>query len=557
MHASLPADEELFLWTAEDGFGFYEIGEVVAEEMDARAVSFDPKSLRVRTHDVTDFITNPVKRIYRVTLDSGREVHVTKDHNIFTLDEWGEVTRVASEDAIGEHVMVPGTLPGPRGEETEIDLVDLFAEDDEEVVVYAADGLGSVDWNDVADGSQRHYESRDSAPLSAVTSTAIPNDAEIAFKQSDTRIPRYLDVTSELGWVLGFYVAEGYARRNQLIFTNTNEQYLDRVADWFNQYDTSLSWSETPHGVSQLTVCSTLWSKVFRALAGEGSTKNVPERAWNWSDTVLESFLGGLLDGDGHRREERATLYTANEELANRATYLGSRLGYATSTYYRERDNEANSDEWSVDFYDSSSYKRGQYVPNPSKLLKSLREDAGLTMAEVAEDIGRSSKSSVSNVENEEYETVKRETLRAFRDCYAEHGVDVSRLDDILTEHVRFDRVESVEKTDRVETTYDLEVQPNGRKIENFLGGFGGIFLSNTAGFIDPGYEGQVTLELSNLGSAPVALTPGMRISQLVFTELATPASRPYGEERGSKYQGQRGPQASRIQGDQEFGGDQ
>jgi dCTP deaminase len=48
-----------------------------------------------------------------------------------------------------------------------------------------------------------------------------------------------------------------------------------------------------------------------------------------------------------------------------------------------------------------------------------------------------------------------------------------------------------------------------------------------------------------------------MRISQLTFTELKTPADRPYGSERGSKYQGQRGPQASKIQGDREFGGDQ
>jgi len=74
-----------------------------------------------------------------------------------------------------------------------------------------------------------------------------------------------------------------------------------------------------------------------------------------------------------------------------------------------------------------------------------------------------------------------------------------------------------------------------------------------TAGIVDPGYEGQITLELSNLGTAPVALLPGMRVSQLVFTKLTSPAARPYGTARGSKYQGQRGPQASRIGADPEF----
>jgi dCTP deaminase len=79
------------------------------------------------------------------------------------------------------------------------------------------------------------------------------------------------------------------------------------------------------------------------------------------------------------------------------------------------------------------------------------------------------------------------------------------------------------------------------------------IVIHATAGIVDPGYEGQITLELSNLGTAPVALLPGMRVSQLVFTKLTSPAARPYGTARGSKYQGQRGPQASRIGADPEF----
>ncbi|WP_256684668.1 dCTP deaminase [Halococcus qingdaonensis] len=83
------------------------------------------------------------------------------------------------------------------------------------------------------------------------------------------------------------------------------------------------------------------------------------------------------------------------------------------------------------------------------------------------------------------------------------------------------------------------------------------IVIHATAGIVDPGYQGQVTLELSNLGTAPVALTPGMRISQVIFTELKNAAEVPYGDERGSKYQGQVGPQASKIGSDDEFGGSQ
>jgi dCTP deaminase len=106
---------------------------------------------------------------------------------------------------------------------------------------------------------------------------------------------------------------------------------------------------------------------------------------------------------------------------------------------------------------------------------------------------------------------------------------------------------------ERVEIPADLIAHVEGRSSLGRLA----VVVHATAGLCDPGYEGQITLELSNLGTAPVALTPEMRISQLTFTELKNPAERPYGAERGSKYQGQAGPQASRIQSDEEFGGEQ
>lgn len=106
---------------------------------------------------------------------------------------------------------------------------------------------------------------------------------------------------------------------------------------------------------------------------------------------------------------------------------------------------------------------------------------------------------------------------------------------------------------ERVSIPHDLLGHVEGRSSLGRLA----IVIHATAGLVDPGYTGQITLELSNLGAAPVALTPGMRISQLTLTELRTPAERPYGAGRDSKYQGQAGPQASRIQDDPEFAGDQ
>jgi dCTP deaminase len=73
-----------------------------------------------------------------------------------------------------------------------------------------------------------------------------------------------------------------------------------------------------------------------------------------------------------------------------------------------------------------------------------------------------------------------------------------------------------------------------------------GLLTHSTAGFIDPGFSGHVTLELSNVATLPIKLWPGMKIGQLCFFQLSSPAQHPYGSSTyGSRYQGQRGPTAS------------
>ena len=74
-----------------------------------------------------------------------------------------------------------------------------------------------------------------------------------------------------------------------------------------------------------------------------------------------------------------------------------------------------------------------------------------------------------------------------------------------------------------------------------------GLLTHSTAGFIDPGFSGHVTLELSNVATLPITLYPGMKIGQLCLFRLSSPAEYPYGSEKyGSRYQGQRGPTPSR-----------
>ncbi|WP_420431217.1 dCTP deaminase [Candidatus Poriferisocius sp.] len=78
-----------------------------------------------------------------------------------------------------------------------------------------------------------------------------------------------------------------------------------------------------------------------------------------------------------------------------------------------------------------------------------------------------------------------------------------------------------------------------------------GLLIHSTAGFVDPGFDGYLTLELANVANLPIAIYPRMLIGQVSFYYLSSPAEHPYGSAgAGSKYQGQRGPTASKIHED-------
>ena len=96
----------------------------------------------------------------------------------------------------------------------------------------------------------------------------------------------------------------------------------------------------------------------------------------------------------------------------------------------------------------------------------------------------------------------------------------------------------------------DLVARVEGRSSMGRLG----VTMHVTAGYVDPGFEGRITLEISNIGAMPVALYPGQRVRQLVFETMTTPAELPYGHpKRNSKYMKQLKPEYSRVKLDYEL----
>jgi dCTP deaminase len=144
-------------------------------------------------------------------------------------------------------------------------------------------------------------------------------------------------------------------------------------------------------------------------------------------------------------------------------------------------------------------------------------------------------------------------SFRVFRN-YSESIIDVKRELTDLTEMVDIDgdgvfilhpgEFVLGATLEQVTLPDDLVARLEGKSSLGRLG----LLIHSTAGFVDAGFSGHLTLELSNVANLPITIYPGMKIGQISFLKMTTPADAPYGSsEVGSKYQGQRGPTASRY----------
>ena len=143
--------------------------------------------------------------------------------------------------------------------------------------------------------------------------------------------------------------------------------------------------------------------------------------------------------------------------------------------------------------------------------------------------------------------------FRVFRN-HTSRVIDVKQNQEDLTELVEIDEDDCFilhpgefvlgSTAERVSVPDDLVARIEGKSSLGRLG----LLIHSTAGFIDPGFNGHITLELANVANLPITIYPGMKIGQVSFLRMTTPAEHPYGSSSiGSKYQGQRGPTPSRY----------
>jgi len=558
IHSSLPGSEPVML-LHQGTMRPTPIEHIVRKKLQGSIAGFDPETFEIGYHEITGWYEGPADRIFEVVLASGRRVRVTAGHNLFTLDRDGRIAKVRTgELRPGMRVAVPRRIPDPSAAEPVIDILGLAPESAYDWLTIEGPSVARAfaeGWPDVSDAlrlsGRKHvgfYRSRRRLPLSAARTIpglceGLNDDDRVGVRGSARTLPPRLAVDTELAWLLGLFVADGYRRRHHIVVSNTDEVILARAAAVF----AALGFPVTHADGRSVTCSSVLLSSIFEWLGvGPGALgKRIPGIVFGWPRALLEAFFEGLIDGDGSRQDTRDSYWSSSDGLTGDVMMLAARLSRRASVCYRDR-NGRPAYQVSIPHRE---HKLLTAVPLPDRLLVELRETTGMTQLDVSKAIGFRTGAGLNNLERSlQRDAVRLATLRRLHRFYAprrETTEALPRLSRLVEGDLAWDEVREVRDTGTTEPIFDIEVRPGGHKIENFLAGHGGVLVSNTAGFVDAGWSGHLTLELSNVANLPIAIYPGMKIGQLCVFQMSSPAERPYSQT--GKYQGQRGPTPSRI----------
>ena len=521
---SLPYDEHVLV--VEDGLVHMRmIGEVVEDVLREskasfrngsyvaepkrriEALAFDPEDYRVKPFRITAVMKHPPKRIYRVKLASGREVKVTRYHNFFTLSEDGKLIPISTEDlSPGTFIAIPSKIP-VIAEEIIIDLSEILSNCPEKFWVYGGEDFKSFlkgiskELRKVAKSLEIHpdrvynWRSRGSLPLRVYNHVKhliperIANTLRIGGKNRRNSLPIKITLDRDLAFFLGLYAADGSKTEvnNQVIITSKNET----VREFMKRFARKLALNVRESGRNPdliITSKPLIWFLKSLSIGDSAMSKNAPAFLLGAPEEIRIAWLEGYLLGDGseNRLSRQVSCETISKSLANFVLYLTESLGIPSRNCMITRSKN-DGIHVSRNIYWSLEPIREPHLLNiPAKpfgkMLKRIREKYGLTMKALAEAAGFKTEGSIWQIESGYLNRIERNKAAKLLSALESLGADeesIRRFMKLINGDIWFDEVVDVEEVGE-EPTYDFEVMPDGKPVENFIAGYGGIFLHNT-----------------------------------------------------------------------------
>lgn len=516
---SLPYDEKVLI-IDEGTPKLEEIGEVVEDVLrnskvtiengsyvatphkPVKVLSFDPEDYRVKVFEVTAVMKHPPKKVFKVKLASGREVRTTKYHNFFTLNEKGELVPIPTCIlSPGMFVAVPSRFPIVDGG-FELDLVDILAKDCSKFWIKgdirfsnflksltkeledAAKSL-SIDPTRISD-----WISMSNIPLSVYLKIkdkipeSLIHTLKVSSKISVNGLPIRIRVDEDFARFLGICAAEGskIEMNNQLVITSNKGSIRKFVKEFAMRLGLDVEERKDKPG---LIITSEAFIKLLESLkVGDRElNKNAPSFILCAPDNVRLAWLEGYIMGD--RLVGQASCNS--NELANFVLYLTQSLGIpsSNSVVAKEKDGKVYITRHVCWAAKPEKETLLSCIPSKSlgKLIKEVRTKYGITMRELAYVAGFAKEASVMQIELGLVKHLSREEairlLSALEKLGAEGDPLIKRIKMLMDGDIWFDEVVEVKELNE-ENTYDLEVMPNGKPVENFIAGYGGIFVHNT-----------------------------------------------------------------------------
>jgi len=415
------------------------IGRIVEEEIDCEVFSYHHKKGMFPTA-ITGRIDCGVKPVFELLLRGGRSVKMTSDHNVFTKDG-DDISEIKLSDVrCGMSIAISKGFNTPSTNST-IDLLPILRKSKRRVYVFgqiidellalstkqlhALCPLGAGKEEKLTIGTSRRrfqWKKRNCLPLARMTDECLKKYGDLikGFKlyHSNYSCDRHLKVDKEMAYFFGFYVAEGAVSQNHVMCYQKNSQVLNNIMTGLNMGTIRQSKDQ----IYYIDICNSLIGEICKEFGPNARKKRCPSWIFTWRKEEIEFFLDGFVEGDGSICE------------------------YKNGTI---RENNTNA-------------KLKRYHSSSLELLKGLRNLLLLV-----------------NRQSWLCRDRKNETQYCLGEWSSKHPW-LGKAEQPTFPDLAFVPVKSIKFCGK-EKVYDLEVQPNiGYKIENFIGGNGGILLHNS-----------------------------------------------------------------------------
>lgn len=491
-------------------YGYEKIGETLSTSLNPKAIkamAFDPEDFKVKSFLITGFMKHRPQDVFLVKLKSGRKVRVTQHHNFFALKNGllEPVKTIALEK--DRKIAVCGNIPANHTVE-ELDLSDILR--------------GERLW--VRGDSLRPYLVRLKSELKAVAEnkyggrgrahnwirrSCLPLDVFDKFKNHFEdilpqlviggwsrigSIPLIIKVDRQFLNFLGLYVAEGScickkysidSYSNRVIITSISGD-VERSVKKFGKH-LGIEFRRSKHDIYASSKAFALLIKKLQ-LGEDAREKRPPEFILRVGKKGIKSFLDGYIEGDGSIDMITGTINcdTTSQELADSLLYMTSCLSvparnttilrYANSG--KRKPLKSFNVHWPVSIKDTKLEQFPNERGEVGNIIRRAREKQKMSHSELAKLSGINS-SVIHHIESSHIQEVRKRTLKRVLENLKAGEPQLESLRRLVEGDIWFDSVESIEKAG-FEAVYDIEVMPEGKEIQNFIGGYGGIILHNT-----------------------------------------------------------------------------